>query len=153
MCTLRALLEFCYLVWRNIITEDCLNEIEDALARFHTYQNFLLEQGVMATFSLPRQHAMKHYTDMIELFGAQNRLCSSITESKHIKAVKEPYRHSNHNEPLGQMLLTNQCLDKLAAAHSDFAAHGMLNGHILNEALRQMSKSSFFLGTTFVCTV
>ena len=99
----------------------------------------------MTTFSLPRQHTMKHYTDMIELFGAPNGLCSSITELKHIKAVKEPYRQSNHNEPLGQMLVTNQHLDKLAAAHSDFTACGMLNGHILNVTLPQMSKSFSFL--------
>ena len=29
------------------------------------------------------------------------------------------------------MLLTNQCLGKLAAARSDFTARGMLNSHIL----------------------
>lgn len=74
---------------------------------------------------------MKHYVDMICQFGALNGLCSSIMESKHIKAVKEPYWQSNHNEPLGQMLLTNQRLDKLASACSGFAAYGMLDSHIL----------------------
>jgi hypothetical protein len=75
---------------------------------------------------LPRQHSLKHYCLLIQLFGAPNGLCSSITESKHIKAVKEPWRCSSRNEPLGQMLLTNQRLDKLAAAHADFQARGML---------------------------
>ena len=59
---------------------------------------------------------MNHYLDMICLFGAPNGLCSSITEAKHIKAVKEPWHRSNRNKPLKQMLLTNQRLDKLAAA-------------------------------------
>ncbi|KAG1871050.1 hypothetical protein C8R48DRAFT_595967, partial [Suillus tomentosus] len=62
------------------------------------------------------------------LFGAPNGLCSSITESKHIKAVKEPWRQSSHYKALGQMLVTNQRLDKLTASRQDFCAHGMLNG-------------------------
>jgi len=62
---------------------------------------------------------------LIREFGAPNGLCSSITESKHIKAVKEPWRRSSRFEALGQMLLTNQRLDKLAAARVDFKARGM----------------------------
>ncbi|KAG2109797.1 hypothetical protein BD769DRAFT_1630402 [Suillus cothurnatus] len=33
---------------------------------------------------------------------------------------------------LGQMLMTNQCLDKLTASHQDFRARGMLNGTCLS---------------------
>ncbi|KAG2090359.1 uncharacterized protein F5147DRAFT_748224 [Suillus discolor] len=114
----RALLEFCYLVHRNVINEKSLSEIEDALTRFHTYREIFKTTGVVTTFSLPRQHSMVHYARLIRLFGAPNGLCSSITESKHIKAVKEPWRR--------QMLLTNQCLDKLATSRVDFRFHGML---------------------------
>ncbi|KAG1793319.1 uncharacterized protein HD556DRAFT_1432311 [Suillus plorans] len=124
--TFRALLEFCYLVRRNIITEDTLNQIEDVLAWFHRYREIFKTSGVADTFSLPRQHSMVHYIDMIRLFGASNGLCSSITESKHIKAVKNPWRWSSKNNALGQMLLTNQRLDKLAASRVDFAMQGML---------------------------
>ncbi|KAF9221308.1 hypothetical protein BS17DRAFT_712136 [Gyrodon lividus] len=79
-----------------------------------------------SSFSLPHQHSMKHYCDMIQLFSTPNGLCSSITESKHIKVVKEPYHQSNHNNTLGQMLLTNQHLDKLVRCHMDFNEQGML---------------------------
>ena len=61
------------------------------------------------------------------MFGAPNGLCSSITESKHIKVVKRTYQRSSHNKLLGQMLVSNQRLDKLAAAHVDFTSHGMLD--------------------------
>jgi len=90
---------------------------------------------------LPRQHALFHYPQQIEDFGAPGGLCSSITESQHITAVKKPWRQSNRFEALGQMLRINQWLDKLAAMHTDFAAHGMLPGshtsgrqppHVLN---------------------
>ena len=58
---------------------------------------------------------------------------SSITESKYIKAVKEPWHHSSFFEALGQMLITNQWLNKLAAAHVNFQAWGMLSTSIFDQ--------------------
>ncbi len=58
-------------------------------------------------------------------------------ESKHIKAVK---RRSNRYKALGQMLLTNQRLDKLAAAHVDFTDRGMLDGTALFAALEAIGR-------------
>ncbi|KAK7000783.1 hypothetical protein R3P38DRAFT_3053065 [Favolaschia claudopus] len=80
---------------------------------------------------------MVHYRPLIEAFAAPNGLCSSITESKHIKAVQKPYRRSSRNKPLGQILLTNQRLDKLGAARVDFTARGMLSGALLPLPLPQ----------------
>jgi len=91
---------------------------------------FLVECGVRPDgFALPRQHSLDHYVDLIRLFGAPSGLCSSITESKHRHAVKEPWRRSNRYNPLEQILLTNQRLDKLAASRADFVARGMLEGN------------------------
>lgn len=67
-----------------------------------------------------------HYRRQIEDFGVPGGLCSSITESRHITAVKKPWRHSNRYNALGQMLATIQRLDKFAALRSDFAARGMI---------------------------
>ncbi|KAG2156780.1 uncharacterized protein EDB93DRAFT_1246971 [Suillus bovinus] len=98
---------------KDIITEDTLKEIEEA-DWFHHYHKIFQETGVpFDRFSLPRQHSLVHYGTLICMFGVPNGVCSSITESKHIKA----------------MLLTNQRLDKLAAAHTDFIARGMLGPH------------------------
>ncbi|KAL6305518.1 hypothetical protein BKA93DRAFT_816904 [Sparassis latifolia] len=102
---IRAFLEFCY------------------LARCNT--SGVRPDGI----SLPRQHSLCHYKFSIWEFGAPNGLCSSITESKHIKAA------------LGQMLWTNQRIDKLAAACVDFTNRGMLNGSCLSEALRKLDDS------------
>ncbi|KAF6753796.1 hypothetical protein DFP72DRAFT_813711, partial [Ephemerocybe angulata] len=122
-----AFLDFCYLVRRNDIDSDTLIEIQKALRRFHQHREFFQKSGVRSTgFSLPRQHSLVHYCDNIRDFGAPNGLCSSITESRHITAVKKPWRRSNRYEALGQMLLINQRLDKLAAARSHFVARGML---------------------------
>ncbi|KAG1728600.1 uncharacterized protein EDB91DRAFT_1239333 [Suillus paluster] len=89
--TFCAFLEFCYLICRNTITESTLDEVRDALSRFHRYRKIFETTEVIFTFSLPRQHSLMHYIQLIRLFGAPNGLCLSITESKHIKAIKEPW--------------------------------------------------------------
>ncbi|KAH9177891.1 hypothetical protein EDB89DRAFT_1809670, partial [Lactarius sanguifluus] len=62
------------------------------------------------------------------LFGSPNGLCSSITESKHIKAVKEPWRRSSRYHALVQMLRTLSRLDKMAATCRIFTSDGMMEG-------------------------
>ena len=74
---------------------------------------------------------MVHYPALIWLFGSPNGLCTSITESKHIRHVKETWHRSNRNDALFQMLTTNQRLDQLSAARDDFTKRGMLNGTLL----------------------
>ncbi|KIM50207.1 hypothetical protein SCLCIDRAFT_34538 [Scleroderma citrinum Foug A] len=122
--TFCAFLEFCYLVHRDIISEKVLAEIEDTLDRFHTWHEIFRtgDNPVVTTFSLPRQHSAKHYPTLIHLFCVPNGLCSSITECKHIKAVKEPWWRSSKYQLLSQMLLTNQQLDKIAASCVDFSS-------------------------------
>ena len=135
--TLRAFLDFCYIVRQNILTEDSLDALDTALKRFHLYREIFRVSGVRPDgFSLPRQHSLKHYHRHIENFGAPNGLCSSITESKHITAVKRPWRRSNRYEALKQMLTINTRNDKLAAARVDFTSRGMLQGTCLGEALK-----------------
>jgi hypothetical protein len=133
--TLRAFLEFCYIARRDVIDTNSLAELEQALDRFHQYRTIFVETGVRKDFNLPRQHFLRHYPALIRAYGAPNGLCSSITESKHIKAVKKPWRRSSRYKALGQMLLTNQRLDKLAASRADFARRGMLVGTCLSYAL------------------
>ena len=122
-----AFLNFCYLVRRDTLDEDVLSEVNGALDRFHQERVIFEKVGVRADgFSLPRQHSLKHYQHVIRQFGAPNGLCSSITESKHIKAVKQPWRRSSRYKALGQMLTTNSRIDKLTAARIDFNTRGML---------------------------
>ncbi|KAF8494014.1 hypothetical protein F5888DRAFT_1617539, partial [Russula emetica] len=122
-----AFTEFCYLARRSQIDETTLELIDAAIERFHREREVFIEVGIREDFSLPRQHSLMHYSSLIRLFGVPNGICSSITESKHIEAVKKPWRRSSRNQPLGQMLLTNQRLDKLAAARVDFKSRGMLD--------------------------
>ncbi|KAI5984105.1 hypothetical protein EDC04DRAFT_3005940 [Pisolithus marmoratus] len=113
-----------------------LGMVHAAFQHFHHHHRVFQETGVRDNgpkgFSLPWQHSMNHYQHLIQEFSTPNGLCLSITESKHIKAVKQPWRCSNCFEALGQMLITNQHLDKLAAAQVNFESHSMLKGSILS---------------------
>lgn len=129
---IRAFLEFCYIARRDVIDTKSLEQLQDALARFYQLRTIFEEHVRTTGFNLPRQHFLEHFPTLIRSFGAPNGLCSSITESKHIKAVKKPWRRSNRYQALGQMLLTNQRLDKLAASRVDFASRGMLTGDCLS---------------------
>jgi hypothetical protein len=130
ICTL---LEFGYIARRNIHDTHSLEQMDEALERFHRFREIFRTRGIRPDgFNLPRQHSLTHYTKLIRAFGSPNGLCSSITESKHIKAVKRPYRRSSRFNALRQMLLTNQRLDKLAASRADFTKRGMLDDTILS---------------------
>jgi hypothetical protein len=112
-----------------------LDELKDAISRFHMFRKVFAPIRGTKGFSLPRQHAIAHYPELIRSFAAPNGVCTSITESKHIRAVKEPWRRSNRNNALFQMLTTNQRLDQLSAARDVFTKRGMLNGTLLESVL------------------
>jgi hypothetical protein len=151
--TFRALMEFCYIARHDIINEDTLAQLTDALARFQHHRTVFEDLGIRTEgFALPRQHSLVHYPALIRSFGAPNGLCSSITESMHIIKIKKPYRRSSRYKALGQMLLTNQRLDKLAATFVDFADRRMLEGTCLSDALKLIGMS-FTLVLSFQITL
>jgi hypothetical protein len=130
-----AFLDFCYLARRSAHYTSTLVAMDEALARFHHFRDVFRHEGVRPDgFSLPRQHALVHYVPGIRLFASPNGICTSITESKHIRAVKEPYRRSSHFQALGQILHTNTRLSKLAAATVEFREAGMLYGDVVAAA-------------------
>ncbi|KZT03381.1 uncharacterized protein LAESUDRAFT_738265 [Laetiporus sulphureus 93-53] len=134
---IRAFLEFCYIARCDTHNPRTVQALDDSLKQFHQYRTIFQTTGVRPNgFSLPRQHSLVHYMPLIWLYGAPNGLCSSITESMHIRAVKKPWRRSSRWKALGQMLLTNQRLNKLAASRVDFESRGMLEGSCLLAELK-----------------
>ncbi|KAI9438995.1 hypothetical protein H4582DRAFT_2111280 [Lactarius indigo] len=126
---LGAFMDACYISRRQGIDSGALDALDCALEKFKQLHEVFRTSGIRSTgFSLPRQHSIFHYWRLIEDFGAPGGLCTSITESRHITAVKKPWRRSNRYQALGQMLLTNQRLDKLAAMRSHFASLNMFQG-------------------------
>lgn len=123
---LSAFLDFCYIARQNSHSVDDLDKLDTALAHFHERRQVFLDAGVRTDISLPRQHSLTHYRRLIELFGSPNGLCSSITESKHIVAVKKPWRASSRFNALSQMLKRIDREEKLHAARKNFTRRGMM---------------------------
>ena len=133
---LQAFLNFCYNVWCDIHDTQSLKALDDTLDHFHKHCEIFQMTGVhLNGFNLPHSHVAVHYLHLIWAFGTPNGLCLSITESEHIKAVKEPSCRSSHWNVLKQMLTTISRLDKLVAAWVNFASHGMLEGTVLEGIL------------------
>ncbi|KAI1786592.1 hypothetical protein LXA43DRAFT_897672 [Ganoderma leucocontextum] len=134
---LSVFMDFCYLARRSAHTTEDLADMTTTLHRFHQLRVIFEEAGVRPNgFSLPRQHALVHYVRAIQMFGSLNGLCSSITESRHITAVKRPWRRSSRKEPLGQMLRTITRLSKLAAIRVEFARRKMLRRDVSQHSQR-----------------
>jgi hypothetical protein len=130
--TIALFMEFCYIVRRHVLDDDDIDKLNTLLVQFHQEREIFREAGIRSDFCLPRQHSLNHYANSIMKFGAPNSLCSSITESKHIEAVKKPWRRSNRFNALSQMLITNQRLNKLATITVEFSARRMLSHSIWN---------------------
>ena len=138
---LQAFLDFCYIVQCDVHDTQSLKALENALDRIHKHCQIFQTTGVcLDGFNLPHSHVVDHYLCLIWAFGAPNGLCSSITESKHIKALKEPWHWSSRWNALQQVLTTNSCLDKLAAVRVDFASRGMHEGMVLAGILSQLGE-------------
>lgn len=123
-----AFMEACYVARRNAITASALERFQICVDRFHDLRKIFIHLGVRESISLPRQHALSHFYTGIQLFASPNGLCTSITESKHIKAVKQPWRRSSRYKALNQMLCTILRMEKMAALERLFIAQGMMQG-------------------------
>ena len=137
-----AFTECCYIARRNVITSADLEDFERHRERFQDLRSIFIESGVRKSISLPRQHALLHYVSKIELFASPNGVCTSITEFKHIKAVKEPWRRSSRFNALPQMIKTISRLDRLAALRRVFRNRGMLKGTLSQYALAIVTGTS-----------
>ncbi|KAI0685977.1 hypothetical protein C8T65DRAFT_517206, partial [Cerioporus squamosus] len=129
-------LDFCYLARRPSHDSHSIAVMRELLDRFEALRPVFEVDKVRLDdgFALPRQHSIFHYPRGIQLFGSPNGLCSSITESKHITAVKQPWRESNRRNPIGQIVRKITRENKLAAARSEFGRRNMFYGDVLTYA-------------------
>ncbi|KAF9525988.1 hypothetical protein CPB83DRAFT_870662 [Crepidotus variabilis] len=136
---LAAFLDFCYIARQNSLSGSDLIKLDDVLRQFHENRQVFIDAGVRDDISLPRQHSLVHYSWMIRLFGSPNGLCSSIMESKHIVAVKKPWRCSSRTDPLPQMLRRVTREEKLEAVCRHFSKQGMMAGDTLSYTTMELA--------------
>ena len=114
--------------------------MQHALDQFQEHCKAFIDAGVCSKdISLPRQHALLHYIQAIHLFGLPNGLCSSITKSKHIRAIKWPYWRSSRYKALRQILKINQHLEKISASRHYYLAERLpISPHYIKSSLREI---------------
>lgn len=107
-----AFLDFCYMVRQPSFNEADLRALDDALEKFCKFRKIFVTTGVCPEgISLPCQHSLQHYCQLIEQFGAPDGLSTSITESMHKESVKQPWRRSSHFNELLQIHTYHKSMD------------------------------------------
>jgi Plavaka transposase len=99
----RALLDFVYLAWYPVHTDETLERLEDALARFHDAKDIFVDLGIRDSFNIPKLHSMRHYVMFIKLYGTTDNFDTAYTERLHIDFAKDAYSATNHKDEFTQM--------------------------------------------------
>ncbi|KIJ09125.1 hypothetical protein PAXINDRAFT_87903, partial [Paxillus involutus ATCC 200175] len=103
LCATRAMLDFLYLSQYPCHTVETLSLLDEALTRFHANKEIFVDLGVRTQFNLPKLHALRHYVQMIQLFGTTDNYSTEYTERLHIDLAKDAYRATNHKDEYTQM--------------------------------------------------
>jgi hypothetical protein len=101
----RALLDFLYLAQYPVHTDETLELLEDALARFHSNKNIFVDLGIRDAFNLPKLHFARHYVTYIKLYGTLDNFNTEYTERLHIDLAKDAYAATNHKDEFTQMTI------------------------------------------------
>ncbi|KAH9963682.1 hypothetical protein BJV74DRAFT_799715 [Russula compacta] len=116
----RAFLEFCYLVHKDVITQPDLIQLQDALSHFHHYREVFKTMEVVQSLSLPCQHSLSHYLELIKQFGALNVKCNKtqhrLDKQHNALLMQEDFLApeavaSHHEDPEDSKPVDDQCVD------------------------------------------
>ncbi|KAF8838294.1 hypothetical protein BDN67DRAFT_1013214 [Paxillus ammoniavirescens] len=97
------MLDFLYLSQYPCHTVDTLRLLDEALTRFHANKEIFVDLGMRTQFNLPKLHSLRHYVQMIQLFGTTDNYSTEYTERLHIDLAKDAYRATNHKDQYTQM--------------------------------------------------
>ncbi|TFK58758.1 hypothetical protein BDN72DRAFT_781632, partial [Pluteus cervinus] len=109
----RALLDFMFLAQYPVHTSSTLQQLDDALERWHANKNTFLTLGTRNDFDIPKFHALEHYVQMIKVFGTTDNYNTEYTERLHIDMAKDAYRSTNHKDEFPQMTLWLERREKI----------------------------------------
>lgn len=105
MIAARAVLDFIYLAHYPSHTTSTLEQMADALQKFHDNKAVFVEMGIRQHFNIPKVHWLNHYVASIIDFGSCDGLSTEISERLHIDFAKMAYRASNRKDYVRQMVI------------------------------------------------
>ncbi|KAG9086517.1 hypothetical protein FRC06_003041, partial [Ceratobasidium sp. 370] len=107
----RCIVDFAYRAHLPEISEYDLEMMERDLETLDRVKGVFVDgdiEGLLANESrfhgIPKLHMLTHYVFLIRELGAIDGYSTEITERLHIDCVKEPWRTTNHVNPLPQMI-------------------------------------------------
>ena len=111
--SVRALLDFLYLAQYPIHTDETLEQLTDALARFHANKAIFVDPGIRDSFNIPKLHWACHYVTAIKLYGTTDNVNTQYTERLHIDIAKDAYEATNGKDEFVQMTLWLERKEKI----------------------------------------
>ncbi|THU97914.1 hypothetical protein K435DRAFT_886886 [Dendrothele bispora CBS 962.96] len=115
----RALVDFLYISQLPLHTDQTLQLLDSALARFHNNKQIFVELGIRENFQFPKLHFLNHYVQKIKNFGTTDNFNTEHTERLHIDMAKDAYRASNRKDEYMQMTKWLERKEKVLR-HDDF---------------------------------
>jgi len=116
----RAIMDFLYYSQYPIHTNTTLALMRDALNRFHTNKGIFVDLGVRDHFNIPKVHFLRHYVDLITLFGTTDNFNTQYTERLHIDYAKDAYAATNKKDEYTQMTMWLERKEKIQQHISKF---------------------------------
>ncbi|KAK7685479.1 hypothetical protein QCA50_011343 [Cerrena zonata] len=117
----RAILDFAYLAQYPVHSTQTLDEMEDALKRFHENKYIFIDLGICSDFIINKLHYALHYRLMIERFGTTDNYNTEHTERLHIPYAKDAFDASNGKNVYPQMTTYVQRKEKILD-HANYIA-------------------------------
>jgi hypothetical protein len=121
----RALLDHMYRAHAARMTEDKLEEMEEAWREFHQLKECLVMVGALTSMDsfnrISKLHTVLHWPRLIRELGTADGYNSEAPEHLHIEYAKEPWRCSNGVDALPQMIkfIGRQEAIRIHRAHLD----------------------------------
>ncbi|KAF8894749.1 hypothetical protein BD779DRAFT_1609383 [Infundibulicybe gibba] len=109
----KALLDFAFLSQYPVHSTTTLQQLQDALRRFHQDMDVFITVGIRTNMNFPKLHSFLHYVSMIKLFGTTNNYNTEYTERLHIDLAKDAYRATNHKNEYSQMTIWLERKEKI----------------------------------------
>lgn len=113
VCAVRAMLDFLYLAQYPLHSTETLDQLENALQRFHANKSIFLDLGICKDWEIPKLHWLDHYRSTMENLGTADNFNTEYTERLHIDMAKDAYEATNGKDIYPQMTLWLERKEKI----------------------------------------
>lgn len=106
VAAVRAILDFLYLAQYPVHSTETLDQLDDALKRFHNNKSIFVQLGIRnPEWRIPKLHWLGHFRDAIERLGTTDNFNTEYTERLHIDLTKNAFDSTNGKDVYTQMTL------------------------------------------------